>query len=43
MLIQIRNGDMFFRPALDSVDEWSDINALYSVEILQATPLPANT
>lgn len=43
VLIQMRNGDMFFRPALDSVDEWSDINALYSVEILQATPLPANT
>lgn len=39
----MRNGDMFFRPSLDSVASWSEINSLYSVEILRATPLPANT
>ena len=43
VLIQMRNGDMFFRPSLDSMAAWSEINELYSVQILRATPLPANT
>ncbi|RJE80722.1 hemolysin [Paracoccus sp. JM45] len=37
------NGDLFFRPALDTVAEWKDITQLYSVEIIDATPLSKNT
>lgn len=43
VLIQMRNGDMFFRPAKDTVDEWDHIDALRSVTIISATPLPYNT
>jgi hypothetical protein len=43
VMIQMGNGDLFFRPALDTVDDWKDISELYSVEILDATPLPKNT
>ena len=43
VMMQMRNGDMFFRPALDTVDDWSDIKQLYSVEILDAEPLPKYT
>ncbi len=39
VLIQMRNGDMFFRPAKDSVAAWSDIKTLHSVEIIEADPL----
>ena len=40
VLIQMRNGDMFFRPAKDSVAAWSDVKSLHSVEIVEADPLP---
>ena len=40
VLIQMRNGDMFFRPAKDSVAAWSDVKSLHSVEIIEADPLP---
>lgn len=43
VMMQMKNGDMFFRPALDTVNAWSGINQLQSVEILRATPLPSNT
>lgn len=43
VLIQMYNGDMFFRPSRDQVAAWSGINELQSVEILSATSLPANT
>lgn len=40
VLIQMRNGDMFFRPSKDSVAAWSDVKTLNTVEIIDADPLP---
>lgn len=42
VLIQMRNGDMFFRPARDTVPEWDSITKLHSVKIVTVNPLPAN-
>ena len=41
--IQMANGDFFFRPSIDSASAWADIEGLRRVEILDASPLPANT
>jgi len=43
VMMQMKNGDMFFRPAKDTLSNWDDIKQLYSVEIIDATPLPSNT
>ncbi len=43
VLIQMRNGDMFFRPSKDALPEWDGIDALRGVKILSADPLPKNT
>ncbi|MDN5568037.1 MAG: Hint domain-containing protein, partial [Paracoccus sp. (in: a-proteobacteria)] len=43
VMMQMKNGDMFFRPALDTVNDWNGVKQLQSVEILKATPLPSNT
>lgn len=43
VLIQMRNGDLFFRPSLDSLPAWSHITTLHSVQILRASPLPSDT
>ena len=43
VLIQMRNGDMFFRPSKDALPQWDGIDALRAVRILSADPLPANT
>lgn len=43
VLIQMANGDMFFRPSKDALPDWDGIEALRSVTILSAAPLPANT
>lgn len=43
VLIQMRNGDMFFRPAKDTVNDWDHIDALRAVTIVSAEPLNANT
>lgn len=43
VLIQMRNGDRFFRPSLDDLNDWRDIKQLHSIEVLKATPLPAST
>jgi hypothetical protein len=43
VMIQMGNGDLFFRPALDTVAEWKGITQVYSVEIIDATPLSKNT
>lgn len=43
VLIQMRNGDMFFRPSRDALPEWDGIDALRSVRILSADPFPSNT
>lgn len=40
--IQMANGDVFFRPAFDSVDDWDDIEALRGVTIISASPLETN-
>lgn len=42
VLIQMRNGDMFFRPAKDTVRQWDGISKLNSVKIVTVSPLPAN-
>ncbi|WP_245894780.1 Hint domain-containing protein [Paracoccus indicus] len=43
VMMQMYNGDMFFRPSLQTVDAWKDIDQLNSVQILDADPLPRNT
>lgn len=43
VLIQMRNGDVFFRPSKDALPHWDGIDALRSVRILSADPLPQNT
>lgn len=39
VLIQMKNGDMFFRPSKDSLSQWDDIDGLRAVKILSAEPL----
>lgn len=41
VLIQMANGDMFFRPAVDTLRDWKNIDGLRGVTILKAKPLPA--
>ena len=43
VLIQMKNGDMFFRPAKDTVVKWDHIDSLRAITITSATPLNANT
>ena len=43
VLIQMKNGDMFFRPSKDALRQWDGIDALRGVKILSATPLDKNT
>lgn len=43
VMMQMYNGDMFFRPALQTVDDWKDIKQLHSVQVLNADPLPRYT
>lgn len=43
VMVQMGNGDRFLRPSLDTVHDWEGITQLYSIEILDATPLPKNT
>ena len=43
VLIQMKNGDMFFRPSKDALREWDGIDALRGVKILSADPLSQNT
>ncbi len=42
VLIQMGNGDMFFRPSVDTLKDWTCIDGLRGVTILKAKPLPAN-
>lgn len=39
--IQMANGDVFFRPSRDSVNDWDDIEGLRGVTVISATPLPS--
>lgn len=43
VLIQMKNGDMFFRPSKDALPDWDGIDALRGVKILSADPLDKNT
>ena len=43
VLIQMGNGDMFFRPSADHMADWNAITSLSSVRIVQAEPLPNTT
>lgn len=43
VLIQMNNGDMFFRPARASVDDWDDITELRGVTVVSATPVDVGT
>lgn len=43
VLIQMHNGDMFFRPARTEVQNWEVVPEIKSIKIVDATPLPANT
>ncbi len=43
VLIQMKNGDMFFRPSKDALPQWDGIKELRAVKILSADPMPQNT
>ncbi|WP_282603363.1 Hint domain-containing protein [Paracoccus sp. PARArs4] len=43
VLIQMRNGDMFFRPSFSDLSDWDNITQLNSVQITNADPLPVRT
>lgn len=38
VVIQMSNGDLFFRPSLQTVDDWDGINQISKVEIVSVTP-----
>lgn len=42
VLIQMRNGDVFMRPALDTLPAWAGITGLQSIEVLSISPYGAN-
>lgn len=42
VLIQMSNGDVFMRPALDTVPDWEGITGLQSIEVLSINPLMEN-
>lgn len=43
VLIQMHNGDMFFRPAKTEMENWEGVPEIKSVSILEADPLPPTT
>ncbi|WP_405402697.1 Hint domain-containing protein [Paracoccus sp. Ld10] len=43
VLIQMHNGDMFFRPAKTEIENWEVVPEIKSIHIIDATPLPATT
>lgn len=43
VLIQMHNGDMFFRPEKTEVKNWEVVPEIKSIQIIDATPLPATT
>ena len=42
VVIQMSNGDLFFRPSLQTVDEWDGINQISRVEIVSVAPISNN-
>lgn len=43
VLIQMANGDRFFRPSRDDLADWDNVDALSSIKIVNASPLSSNT
>lgn len=43
VIIQMNNGDLFMRPALDTAAAWGDVNYVVDVKVTSAKPFPANT
>lgn len=43
VLKQAANGDVFIRPAADTVDEWSEIKVLYGIKVIGVSPLSDGT
>lgn len=43
VIIQMENGDLFMRPALDTQAAWGDVQYVVDVKVISAKPLPANT
>jgi len=39
VLIQMSNGDLFFRPSASTVNDWDSITRFSKVEVLSATPI----
>lgn len=42
VLIQMRNGDIFFRPSTTTLPQWDGITQLSAIKITAVQPLPAN-
>lgn len=40
VIIQMSNGDLFFRPSVDSLRAWDDIEKVISVKVTSAAPAP---
>lgn len=43
ILVQMSNGDLFFRPSTQTVDDWEGIERISHVEVLSAYVLPLHT
>lgn len=43
VLIQMSNGDLFFRPAASTVNDWNDITRISKVEVISVKPFPSLT
>ncbi len=42
VLMQTANGDVFFRPAAQTINEWNDIKILYGITVQSVATLPNN-
>lgn len=42
VLMQTANGDVFFRPAAQTINEWNDIKILYGITVQSVATLPSN-
>lgn len=43
VILQMRNGDLFMRPSLDEVPNWSDVQNLVKFTVTSAAPFPTTT
>ncbi|MCJ8139405.1 Hint domain-containing protein [Falsirhodobacter halotolerans] len=42
VMMQMRNGDVFFRPSSDQINSWDDLPAINGVTVTSVTPLADN-